>query len=426
MKKSFYCFIIGFMWPMSAVAAGLTPPTGLDDIDATDRNISLQWNASSGATEYRIYQVFTKEEEDLLATVSHATDYVVTQVKPFHGSLSNVALSPFTSYQFAVRASDGTFESGDSNIVAAATTHTWSGAIHTCLNGADHVPTRTELESVTNFSCSNKHLTNSDIDPLKDLKNLESLTLDNNDLNGTIPMWSPYLTHLSYLNLMSNRFTSFGTDLFNLSDLETLTLNSNALSGEIPDALYSLSSLKSLRLENNNLNGTLSDKIGQLNKLTYLDLSKNNLTGSIPATIGNLTSLHIISLSGNQFKGVIPSTIGNLTMLESIYLDNNRLYGTIPSTIGNDTNITYLNLGFNDLSGPVPSSITHLDKNKIWTFKLGYNCRLYSDDQAVIDFIDDLKNNHWSSVDSYSEIINTNSKKCFIPAQVPIITYELN
>lgn len=292
MKKARVYFIACCLWPAIVLAGGLAAPTGLDDIDATDRNISLQWNASSGATAYHLYQVFDKGE-DFLATVTHATDYVVTQVKPFHNSSSMVSLSPFTSYRFTVRAWNGSIESADSNIVTAKTTHTWTGVLLDCLNSGDHIPTRTELENVSMLYCSEKNLTRSDIEPVQDLVHVDTLHLERNSITGELPEWI------------------YGT----LTLLQYLHLEQNNLTGNLPPEIQNLANLRELLLSENNLSGEIPEEIGNLHMLVRLYLSNNHLSGSIPATISALSYLQYLLLANNKLSGRIPSSLQTMTSL---------------------------------------------------------------------------------------------------------------
>ena len=297
MKNLLFFVTFGLMWPIFAKASGLPEPTGLNDTDATDRNISLQWHASSGATEYRVYQVFSKDRKDLIMTISE-TDCVVTRVKPYHGSLSNIPLSPFTAYSFVVRASDGTIESDDSKGVTAMTTHRWIGTIRSCLTVESDIPTRRELESVTDFRCSDKNLTEADIEPVQDLKNIMTLYLNDNEIGGHFPEW-----------------------MLNMTGLQELHLENNRLSGHIPTAIDRMVSLQKLYLNNNRLTGPIPASIGNLSMLWRLYLQHNRLTGSIPDEIGEADNLHYLYLSDNNLTGVIPSVVTQLPLTDGWGLD---------------------------------------------------------------------------------------------------------
>jgi hypothetical protein len=164
-----------------------------------------------------------------------------------------------------------------------------------------------------------------------------SLSLDNNNLVGTIP-------------------GSIG----DLQNLTSLTLTSNQLFGSIPAELGSLSLLTELRLRDNQLSGNIPIELGNLTSLATLDLHFNRLIGNVPAELGLLTNLWHLYLGNNQLTGYLPVGLGNLTNLRHLLFDHNRLTGKIPQELGNLTNLTFLVIMENRLIGPIPSSITNL------------------------------------------------------------------
>ncbi len=129
-------------------------------------------------------------------------------------------------------------------------------------------------------------------------------------------------------------------------------------------------------------------------------LISNNLTGTIPSEIGDLTKLEWLYFRDNNLTGTIPRDIVKLTNLEYLYLENNNLTGTIPKDIGNMTNLKFLSLHSNNLIGTIPNSIKKLhifDKY----LQLYENCSLRTEDQSVIDFLND------NTLLGYQHILNT-------------------
>ena len=189
------------------------------------------------------------------------------------------------------------------------------------------------------------------------------LTLNTNQLTGSIPAEIGNLTHLAELILSFNQLSgSIPADIGNLTNLNALNLGVNQLTGSIPPELWNLTNLTTLSLSTNKLTGSIPAELGNLASLTVLGLSGNKLTGSIPAEIGNLTNLTKLWLSGNQLTGSIPAEIGNLTKLTELNLNYNQLTGSIPSEIGNLTNLTGLWLQANQLTGSIPAEIGNLIK----------------------------------------------------------------
>jgi hypothetical protein len=166
---------------------------------------------------------------------------------------------------------------------------------------------------------------------------LQSLSLNWNQLTGTIP-----------------------AELGNLTNLQYLSFHWNQLSGTIPSSLGNLTNLQYLDLGWNQLTGTIPAELGNLTNLQYLSLYWNQLTGTIPAELGDLSFLYGLCLGGNQLSGTIPSSLGNLTSLQSLSLSWNQLTGTIPSELGNLDHLTHLDLSHNFLEGDVPSSFSNL------------------------------------------------------------------
>ncbi|PHT49590.1 hypothetical protein CQW23_09337 [Capsicum baccatum] len=114
------------------------------------------------------------------------------------------------------------------------------------------------------------------------------LELSGNKLTGLIPNSLGYLTHLQFLNLGENNFTSdsslsFLTSLTNCRNLTDLYLPFNPLNGMLPDSTGNLSiSLRNFYAGNCKIKGRIPNEVGNLSSLLDLDLPRNNLVGSIP------------------------------------------------------------------------------------------------------------------------------------------------
>jgi hypothetical protein len=312
LKRKMAIVLSGLLTYMLVLYADTYPaPTGLDDSDATDRNITLEWSETKDAVGYSIYEVAGKPKTGYIYSLigsipaERLPSYVVT-------TLPSGGIDADSSYRFAVTAaydvSGDIIESDYTAPITAETTHVWSGALQKCVNNAlgngnpGHIPTRVELEGLDEFNCTTAGV--SKMDPVEDLKNLKRLDLYYNDITGAIPLWIGNLSKLVYLNL-----------------------EMNYLSGSIPVEIFDLSNLTHLNLERNLLSGSIPHEIGQLTKLIRLRLQDNRLTGSIPAEISNLkNTLRTLYLHINHLSGPIPDEIKELTNLElqyGLFLDNN-------------------------------------------------------------------------------------------------------
>lgn len=184
---------------------------------------------------------------------------------------------------------------------------------------------------------------------------VDSISLLDNELTGTIPTELENLSELRILDLDTNYLSgSIPKELGDLSNLEMLILQYNELIGGIPPELGNLSSLVVLALGENQLSGSVPIQLEGLSSLRYLGLGWNALTGDIPSQLGSLSNLLSLSMSGNQLTGGIPPQLGDLLDLEDLFLADNRLSGSIPPDLGSLANLAVLNLGGNQLSGSIP------------------------------------------------------------------------
>ncbi len=137
------------------------------------------------------------------------------------------------------------------------------------------------------------------------LKSLKHLDLSVNNLTGPIIDELGKLTSLEYLFLGNNDFEPMRVPewIRNLTNIEELSLKGNNLYGEIPDWIGELDQLTLLDLGSNSLNGTLPDSMGNLRKLWILILNSNNLSGNIPSSFRQIKDLEVMIIDDNNFKG---------------------------------------------------------------------------------------------------------------------------
>lgn len=154
------------------------------------------------------------------------------------------------------------------------------------------------------------------------------ITLEDNNLTGSIPSGIGELIMLRYINLGNNQISS-----------------------SIPNAMYGLTNLEFLLLWNNTLSGFLSPSIGNMAALRQISLENNQLSGFLPPELGDLTEVFYLNLSVNNFSGNIPSNIGNMANLEQAYLFGNTLSGEVPSQIVDAAKLEVFKIGDNAITG---------------------------------------------------------------------------
>ncbi|WMV15818.1 hypothetical protein MTR67_009203 [Solanum verrucosum] len=199
------------------------------------------------------------------------------------------------------------------------------------------------------------------------ISKLETLSVRNNLLQGSIPKEIGNLENLKDLILFENQLTgSIPLSIFNISTLELLGLSGNQLTGSLPvDICRRLGRIKRISLVSNHLSGYIPSGLSNCTELSELSLAYNNFSGNIPPEIVNLERLELLSLGGNNLQGTIPAKIGNLRKLQQLHLENNHIVGSVPRTISNLSSLWWLNLNTNSLSGVIPTEIGNLHKLKI-------------------------------------------------------------
>lgn len=223
--------------------------------------------------------------------------------------------------------------------------------------------------SVSNLSTSLEQLTapyceikGSIPDGIGNLRSLILLDLSNNELTGSLPATIKDLQKLQFINLSVNKLISRVplNFLCALHNLDTMNLGQNQIRASIPKCFGDLTSLRHLNLSYNRLYSAPPEEIWNLKDLLELDLSSNLLSGSLPNGISNMRMAIWVDLSTNQLSGGIPNTIGDMQNLKHFSLAHNRLQGSIPESIGNMLSLESLDLSQNILSGSVPMSMENL------------------------------------------------------------------
>ncbi|WZZ01944.1 hypothetical protein YC2023_074272 [Brassica napus] len=157
---------------------------------------------------------------------------------------------------------------------------------------------------------------------------LQSLNLSSNFISGNIPKEISSLKNLKSLVLTDNLLNGSVFDLRGLSNLQELALGGNNLGPELPSLP---SNLISVSLRNNSFRSKLSEQIKKMNKLQSLDLSSNEFTGSIPEFLFSLPSLQTLSFAQNMFSGSLPNSTCSSSKVRTLDVSHNLLTGKLPS-----------------------------------------------------------------------------------------------
>lgn len=135
------------------------------------------------------------------------------------------------------------------------------------------------------------------------------LQLENMGLKGVIDVDSlkdlPYLRTISFMN---NDFDGAWPEINKLVGLKTLYLSNNKFSGDIPaEAFEGMQWLKKIHLSNNQFTGAIPTSLTTLPRLIELRLEGNKFSGPIPPF--QQTTLKSFSVANNQLQGEIPATL---------------------------------------------------------------------------------------------------------------------
>ncbi|XP_051203907.2 uncharacterized protein [Lolium perenne] len=231
------------------------------------------------------------------------------------------------------------------------------------------------LTSLEYLYLDGNHITGTDTFPLtfKKVKNLKGLSLIDNFINMDVAELLDRLPSdkLEMLSLDNNNLTgSLPSRLLQFSSLTWVMLRNNKLSGEIPVGIRELIKLRGLWLSSNNLYGTITEQHFPIGgQLEVLDISSNQLVGPIPTFPPSLTSL---DLSRNNLSGTLPSVIGK-SMLQVGILFSNSLSGTIPCSLLQLQQLMFLDLSKNQLSGTLPNCPQEFETSNITLLNLNSN-----------------------------------------------------
>ncbi|KAJ7526382.1 hypothetical protein O6H91_16G004300 [Diphasiastrum complanatum] len=168
-----------------------------------------------------------------------------------------------------------------------------------------------------------------------ELPALKTIYLDGNSLNGTNGWYLP-------------------SEIRQATQLNTLSLSNTSLIGSIPEFLGNMPNLKTLNIAYNKLGGGIPQSFSSSNLIKF---QANNQQGPVLSgpldLVADMQSLELLWLQVNMFTGPIPPGLVNAISLADLRLNDNRLVGPIPPGFTNLplSNFTVQN---NQLVGPIP------------------------------------------------------------------------
>ncbi|GAA6153778.1 hypothetical protein [Pseudoteredinibacter isoporae] len=135
----------------------------------------------------------------------------------------------------------------------------------------------------------------------------------------------------------------------------TLSMDNNNMVGSLNSSLGNLTELRQLNFSQNSLTGPIPSSFSALINMRRLFLFNNQLNSGIPDIFGGWANVLLISIAENpDLGGTLPSSLGSNNSLERLFLQNSGLTGSIPNNLGDLPNLTLIDLSNNQLTGAIP------------------------------------------------------------------------
>ncbi|WMV43478.1 hypothetical protein MTR67_036863 [Solanum verrucosum] len=197
------------------------------------------------------------------------------------------------------------------------------------------------------------------------------INLSYNKLHGEIPDWMLFMS-IDRLDLSHNFLTGFEKQAWHSDYLSYLNLENNFLQGSLPLSICDMINLEFLILAQNNFSGSIPGCLVNSNSfISILDLRMNNFHGEIPRFLP--TGLQYLGLYGNQLRGQVPRSLLNCTSLVALDLGNNKINDTFPIWLEKLQNLQVLILKSNLFHGPIGSLESEFPFPELRIFDLSCN-----------------------------------------------------
>ena len=212
--------------------------------------------------------------------------------------------------------------------------------------------------SLKQLSITNGQLRSIPQNALKQLKRLETLDLDGNQIDQ-LDSYAFYGLPLTMLNLQSNKLHTLLEYAFGGLEhtLEELILMHNSLTSLPLIALRRLRKLKTLKLAGNIINELTDDGFTRFTALQNLDLSNNRLTSLNERSLITMPKLVSLSLASNRLSS-LTSPFVYLLELETLDLSHNAIRTLNEQVFANLRNLRTLDLSSNHLHN-LPTLLLH-------------------------------------------------------------------
>ena len=289
--------------------------------------------------------------------------------------LLSVCLMPFVSAQTEETILNNFFDSAGgenwiekTNWKTSSSICSWFGI--TCLQGET---------SVAQISLNQNNLDGSIPLNFWKLPNLQSIQMRGNLLTGagfqglqtSDPSQDPR-SPIQQIVLSENALTNITGIGFASSTLVNLNLNKNQIATTLPAELFDLTNMETLYIAFNQFSGTIPTLIGKLSRLTELYAFDNSMTGPIPSEIGMLDRCQILGLGNNEFTGSLPTEMNQMINIRDMsihHAEDPNSINTNPGvsgpllSFGDMPFLTLLFLDGNSLSGAIPSDFLRHNNN---------------------------------------------------------------
>ena len=220
------------------------------------------------------------------------------------------------------------------------------------------------LHNLKSLELAAMRLYNSVWHAVKHLRNLNYLTLSNNNITIIDINTINNLQNLTSLNLNDNHIQDIPNGAFeSLSLLSYLDLSDNRIRLREGEAFKGLSELKTLLLSGNNIRTIHKGIFSGLSQLDTLDLSRNNISRVDTGTFNGLSQMQISNLSVNKIDIVEMDTFNGLSNLNKLYLAENRVRILSHLLLSRLTSLRTLDLSCNliETIPKFPRSLTSLN-----------------------------------------------------------------